>query len=345
MELVGTRTPAPTTIGVRFVAAAVRLVTEYFWRHARAAIRQIGLTEGHAKARKVLRWLRAERRDQVSIEDVRRDALQQSLNAEATANLIEALVQAGWLREPQLKKEAQAGTHIGGQSTPSYGPQPTTAGSRRTRRPPSKPGPRKLRKLRKIRRSTPRSQFPQFPQFPQLALTAPPTMDRRHGRRDFPSIRARDVGLRLEVAGNALKITGPKEAEPFVRLLAKHKAQVLEALTNSGLREIAGIAENSPREFLQGNLPQSVEEEARRDRKHGDAPYASALAQVRANCPAYVPEDRWHKHSLTRRRSPRNGAQKPRRSAGQSESYSACTRCRSDQHLRTGGCRATMRRG
>ena len=36
--------------------------------------------------------------------------------------------------------------------------------------------------------------------------------------------RARDAGLRLVVAGNALKITGPKEAEPFVRLLAEHKA-------------------------------------------------------------------------------------------------------------------------
>src|SRR4029077_16817309 len=44
--------------------------------------------------------------------------------------------------------------------------------------------------------------------------------------------RARDAGLWLDVAGNALKI------EPFVRLLAKHKAQVLEALTKSGLREL-----------------------------------------------------------------------------------------------------------
>ena len=77
--------------------------------------------------------------------------------------------------------------------------------------------------------------------------------------------RARDAGLRLEVAGNTLKITGPKEAEPFVRLLAKHKAQVLEALTNSGLRELRElrkIAQRTNRE----DLPQSVEEEARRDR-------------------------------------------------------------------------------
>ena len=102
MELVGT--PVPTTIEARFVDAAVRLVTEYFWPHARAAIRQIGLTEGHTKARKVLRWLRADRRDEVSIEDVRREALQQTLNAEATAKLIETLVQAGWLGKAPIER-------------------------------------------------------------------------------------------------------------------------------------------------------------------------------------------------------------------------------------------------
>ena len=95
MESVGTTTPAPNTIETRFVGAAVRLVTEYFWPHARAAIRQIGLTESHTKARKVLRWLRAERRDQVSIEDVRRDALQQSLNAEATEKLVDSVSPGG----------------------------------------------------------------------------------------------------------------------------------------------------------------------------------------------------------------------------------------------------------
>jgi hypothetical protein len=107
MRSVGTTTPAPITIEARFVGAAVRLVTAYFWPHARAAIRQIGLTESHAKARRVLRWLRAERKDQVSIEDVRRDALQQSLNAEATTKLVEALVQGGWLRKAPIEKSGR----------------------------------------------------------------------------------------------------------------------------------------------------------------------------------------------------------------------------------------------
>ena len=105
--------------------------------------------------------------------------------------------------------------------------------------------------------------------------------------------RARDAGLRLEVAGNALKITGPKEAEPFVRLLAKHKAQVLEALTSSGLRELLELRKIAP-ENQHGNLPQSAAEEARRDRERDPGPYASALAALCAKCPAHVPEDRWH---------------------------------------------------
>jgi Protein of unknown function (DUF3987) len=102
--------PAPTTIEARFVAAAVRLVTHYFWPHARAALRQIGLTERHAQARKVLRWLRAERgpEDEVSLQDVRRTALGQSVDAEATTKLIDGLVRAGWVRRaPTVKTDGR----------------------------------------------------------------------------------------------------------------------------------------------------------------------------------------------------------------------------------------------
>jgi hypothetical protein len=103
-ETAGTTMPEPNRIETRFVAAAVRLTTEYFWPHARAALRQLGPTERHTNARRVLRWLRAERRDQVSVEDVRRHALQQSLNAEDTARLVETLVQAGWLRKAPIER-------------------------------------------------------------------------------------------------------------------------------------------------------------------------------------------------------------------------------------------------
>ena len=111
-ETAGTTMPEPGRIETRFVTAAVRLVTEYFWPHARAALRQIGLTERHTKARKVLLWLRAERSpgSELSLKDIRRDALGQSLDAEATTKLIEALVQAGWLRRVPIEKDGRGRT-------------------------------------------------------------------------------------------------------------------------------------------------------------------------------------------------------------------------------------------
>ncbi len=45
--------------------------------------------------------------------------------------------------------------------------------------------------------------------------------------------RAYDVGLRLEANGDKLVIRGPKHAEPVVRLLAEHKAEVLAALADT----------------------------------------------------------------------------------------------------------------
>ena len=42
--------------------------------------------------------------------------------------------------------------------------------------------------------------------------------------------QAEQVGLRVEAAGNQLKIRGPKRAEPVVRLLAENKCEVLRAL-------------------------------------------------------------------------------------------------------------------
>ena len=43
--------------------------------------------------------------------------------------------------------------------------------------------------------------------------------------------RARHVGLHVEAVGDKLMVRGPKRAEPVVRLLAKHKTEVLAALT------------------------------------------------------------------------------------------------------------------
>jgi hypothetical protein len=77
----------------------VRLVRDYFWPHSRAALRQIGLSERHANARRALRWIQAHRRSEISLQGIRRDALAQSLDADQTQQLLAALVKAGWLRE------------------------------------------------------------------------------------------------------------------------------------------------------------------------------------------------------------------------------------------------------
>jgi hypothetical protein len=98
----------PKTIAEQFIVAAVRLWREFFWPHARAALRQIGLSERHANARRVLRWIKANGKDEVSREEVRREALGQSLDADQTQHLLDGLVKAGWLRETATKTSGRA---------------------------------------------------------------------------------------------------------------------------------------------------------------------------------------------------------------------------------------------
>jgi hypothetical protein len=93
----------PHEIGEEFMSAAIRLVREYFWPHARAALRQIGLTDRHRNARRVLRWITAHGKHEVSREDIRRDALSQSLDAEQTQEVIDALAKWGWLKEDSAR--------------------------------------------------------------------------------------------------------------------------------------------------------------------------------------------------------------------------------------------------
>jgi hypothetical protein len=69
----------PNKIEARFVSGAVRLVLEYFWPHG-----QVGLTERHANARRVLRWIGARGLIEVAREELRREALSRRLDAEET---------------------------------------------------------------------------------------------------------------------------------------------------------------------------------------------------------------------------------------------------------------------
>jgi hypothetical protein len=88
----------PTGISAEFVAAAIHLVRSYFWPHARAALRQIGASQRHADTRRLMRWVKAQGKTEISREDARRDALARKLDAKGTELLLDRLTQSGWLR-------------------------------------------------------------------------------------------------------------------------------------------------------------------------------------------------------------------------------------------------------
>lgn len=91
--------PEPTQIEVEHVRAAVRLVRDYFWPHARAALRQIGLSQRHVDVRRALRWIKVHSKKEVSLEEIRREALSQKLDAEQTAVVMAAMEKFGFARE------------------------------------------------------------------------------------------------------------------------------------------------------------------------------------------------------------------------------------------------------
>jgi Protein of unknown function (DUF3987) len=89
----------PPDIGEGFMVAAVRLWRDYFWPHACAALRQVGISDEHANARRALLWARANGKNQISVEDVRREALKQRVNAEQAEAVLGKLERAGWLKK------------------------------------------------------------------------------------------------------------------------------------------------------------------------------------------------------------------------------------------------------
>ena len=99
----GERPEDPRQVEAQFIIAAVKLVRDYFWPHARAALRQIGLSERHATSRRILRWIKAKDLYEISIKDIRRDALGSAPDAEQTLTMLAELERTGWLRETTIK--------------------------------------------------------------------------------------------------------------------------------------------------------------------------------------------------------------------------------------------------
>ena len=105
--------PEPAAIDDPCMEAAVLLVRDYFWPHARACLRQIGLSDHHKDARRVLRWIRSAAAIEISVKDIRREALAHALDAAQTESLLGRLVTAGWLRrQPQPDGPPQRGKPV-----------------------------------------------------------------------------------------------------------------------------------------------------------------------------------------------------------------------------------------
>jgi hypothetical protein len=99
----------PKEIGTAYVAAAIKLVMEYFWPHTRAALRLIKLSDEETNVRPVLRWIKANGLHEVSREDIRREALHQNFDAASVDAVIEELERGAWLRKIIPPKTTAAG--------------------------------------------------------------------------------------------------------------------------------------------------------------------------------------------------------------------------------------------
>src|ERR1700730_4210637 len=115
LELLGwsggpaSRPPGP--IGRDAVGAAVALWRDYSRPHATAAFNRAGPTDLERHARRVLRWLKAGNRTEVSGEEVRCGGLGRTVNAGQTAEALDRLEAAGVVRRVRsatLRKERPA---------------------------------------------------------------------------------------------------------------------------------------------------------------------------------------------------------------------------------------------
>jgi hypothetical protein len=94
----GPATQPPGPIGRDTVEAAVVLWRDYFRPHATAAFERAGPTDLERHTRRVLRWLKAGNRTEVSGEEVRCAGLGRTVNAGQTAWVLDRLEAAGIVR-------------------------------------------------------------------------------------------------------------------------------------------------------------------------------------------------------------------------------------------------------
>jgi hypothetical protein len=99
----------PREIGREAMERAVSLWSDYYRPHALAFLRRTMPTDVECRARRVVRWLRTSRLQDVSRKDVRRTALAQTVNAGETDRVLARLVEAGVLQPAASEVPARRG--------------------------------------------------------------------------------------------------------------------------------------------------------------------------------------------------------------------------------------------
>jgi hypothetical protein len=105
----GDATEPCRTIEEQHLERAHALWSEYFWPHAQAVFGEAPSTLDERRVRRVGRWLRRMRPQTVSREEVRREALCQTVDADTAESVIERLERDGVLRLLPVMKESRSG--------------------------------------------------------------------------------------------------------------------------------------------------------------------------------------------------------------------------------------------
>lgn len=96
-------------VGAAHVEAAHALWADYYLPHALAVFERAGARPGDQAARRVVRWLRRVRATEVSREDVRREALCQSVDADGAEEVLARLEAGGVLRAVTVAEATRRG--------------------------------------------------------------------------------------------------------------------------------------------------------------------------------------------------------------------------------------------
>ncbi|HEY1228676.1 MAG TPA: DUF3987 domain-containing protein [Ramlibacter sp.] len=94
-------------IGRDALSGAIDLWHGYFWSHARTVFTRAGRTHRDREARKVVRWLRQNRLPAVTRQDIRRDALSQTVDAAEADRIALRLEDFGVLRLDEVRREGR----------------------------------------------------------------------------------------------------------------------------------------------------------------------------------------------------------------------------------------------